>query len=346
MIKVGVLGATGYAGIETVRILSGHPEAEIVRVVSQSFVGQKISDVYPNLRGICDLECCGLDEDDIAESCDLVFTALPHGASKVVIPSLYKKGLKIIDLSGDFRYNDPEVYEKWYGEPHSAPEVLAESVYGLCELHRDEIKTHTLIGNPGCYTTCSIMGLAPLVAKKVVDTKNLIIDAKSGVTGAGRSASLPNIYCEVNESLKAYKVATHRHTSEIEQELSLLADEDIILSFTPHLVPMQRGIFATCYANLTQKLTTEEAVEIFKDFYKDEEFVRVYEAGTLPEIKHIAGSNYVGLGVVVDERLNRAVVVSCIDNLIKGAAGQAVQNMNIVCGLDEGMGLRGAGLYL
>lgn len=346
MIKVGILGATGYAGIETVRLLASHPDAEIVRVVSQSFVGKKISDVYPNLRGICDIECTALDENDIAANCDIVFTALPHGASKVIIPSLFKKGLKIIDLSGDFRYNDPETYEKWYGEPHSAPDVLAQSVYGLCELHRDEIKTHTLIGNPGCYTTCSIMGLAPLVAKKVVDTKNLIIDAKSGVTGAGRSASLPNIYSEVNESLKAYKVATHRHTSEIEQELSLLADEDIILSFTPHLVPMQRGIFATCYANLTEKLTTEDAVQIFKDFYDGEEFVRVYESGELPEIKHIAGSNYVGLGVVVDERLNRAVVISCIDNLIKGAAGQAIQNMNIIFGLDEGAGLRAVPMYL
>lgn len=346
MIKVGILGATGYAGIETVRILSSHPKAEIVRVVSQSFVGQKISDVYPNLRGICDLECCALDEDDIASSCDLVFTALPHGASKVVIPSLYKKGIKIIDLSGDFRYNDPVVYEKWYGEPHSAPDVLEKSVYGLCELHRDEIKSHRLIGNPGCYTTCSIMGLAPLVDAKVVDTKSLIIDAKSGVTGAGRSASLPNIYSEVNESLKAYKVATHRHTSEIEQELSLIAGEDIILSFTPHLVPMQRGIFATCYANLTKKITTKEAVDIFKEFYKGEKFVRVYDEGTLPEIKHVAGSNYVGLGVVVDERLNRAVVISCIDNLIKGAAGQAVQNMNIICGFDEDTGLSCAGFYL
>lgn len=346
MIKAGILGATGYAGIETVRLLASHPEVQIVRVVSQSFVGQKISDVYPNLRGICDLECCALDEDDIAAECDVVFTALPHGASKVVIPSLFNKGLKIIDLSGDFRYNDPAVYEQWYGEPHCAPDVLEQSVYGLCELHRDEIKTHRLIGNPGCYTTCSIMGLAPLVANNTVDTKSLIIDAKSGVTGAGRSASLPNIYSEVNESLKAYKVATHRHTSEIEQELSLLAGEDITLSFTPHLVPMQRGIFATCYANLTKNLSTEQAVEIFKDFYKGEEFVRVYEAGTLPEIKHIAGSNYVGIGVVIDERLNRAIVISCIDNLIKGAAGQAIQNMNIIFGLDEGVGLRYAPLYL
>lgn len=346
MIKVGILGATGYAGIEVVRLLISHPEVQITRIISQSFVGKRVSDVYPNLKGVCDLECSALDEDDIADNCDLVFTALPHGASKTVIPSLFRKGLKIIDLSGDFRYNDPEVYEKWYDEPHSAPEVLAESVYGLCELHRDEIKKHTLVGNPGCYTTCSIMALAPLVANKVVDTKNIIIDAKSGVTGAGRSASLPNIYCEVNESLKAYKIATHRHTSEIEQELSILADEDIILSFTPHLVPMQRGILATCYANLNQDISAESLVNMFKDFYKGEPFVRIYESGSLPEIKHVAGSNYVGLGLVVDERLNRVIVVSCIDNLVKGAAGQAIQNMNIICGFDEKTGLESVGMYL
>ncbi len=346
MVRVGVLGATGYAGIEVVRLIVSHPHAELKRVVSQSFVGQKISDVYPNLRGICDTECTALDVDDIAKNCDVVFTALPHGASKTVIPSLFEKGLKVIDLSGDFRYNDAKVYEEWYGEPHSAPNVLAQSVYGLCELHRDEIRTHRLIGNPGCYTTCSILALAPLVAAKAVDAKSLIADAKSGVTGAGRSAVLPNLYCEVNESVKAYKVATHRHTSEIEQELSLLAGEDIKLSFTPHLIPMQRGILSTCYANLVKPMTTEDAVRLYKEFYKGEEFVRVYDAGTLPEIKHVAGSNYAAIGVVVDLRLNRAVVVSCIDNLVKGAAGQAVQNMNIICGFDEGEGLRQAGMYL
>nr|QGT51127.1 N-acetyl-gamma-glutamyl-phosphate reductase [uncultured Firmicutes bacterium] len=346
MIKAGVLGATGYAGIETARLLLKHPEVEVVRVVSKSYAGQKLSDIYPNLRGICDLTCAELNVEDIAQSCDVVFTALPHGASKEVIPALYEKGLKIIDLSGDFRYNDIQVYEKWYGQPHSAPELLRQSVYGLCELHRDEIPTHRLVGNPGCYTTCSILGLAPLVANKICDTKNLIIDAKSGVTGAGRGLNLPNLFCECTETMKAYKVATHRHTSEIEQELSLLAGEDIMVSFTPHLAPMKRGILATCYANLTEKKTTEEIVALYQEFYKDDEFVRVYPAGELPEVKHIAGSNYVGIGAVVDERLNRAVVVSCIDNLVKGAAGQAVQNMNLLFGLPENTGLTDAGLYL
>ena len=346
MIRVGVLGATGYAGIETVRLLMRHSEVELTRVVSHSNVGAVISDLYPNLKGICDLEFTGLDIDDIAQSCDLVFTALPHGASKEVIPSLYDKGLRVIDLSGDFRYDDPAVYEKWYEQPHSNPELLAKAVYGLCELHRDKIKGARLIGNPGCYTTCSITALYPIVASGCADNSSIIIDAKSGVTGAGRSASLPNLFCECTETMKAYKIATHRHTSEIEQELSHAAGEEIMVSFTPHLAPMKRGILATCYINLKEKKTTEEIVALYKDFYKDEPFIRVYDAGTLPEVKHIAGSNRVGIGVVVDERLGRAVIVSCVDNLIKGAAGQAIQNMNIMYGLPEETGLDDIAMYL
>ncbi len=346
MIRAGVLGGTGYAGIETVRILLRHPEVEITRIVSQSYAGQKIAEVYPNLMGICDITCSALDVDDIAKNCDVVFTALPHGASKEVIPSLYAKGLKVIDLSGDFRYNDPAVYEAWYGEKHSNPELLEESVYGLCELHREEIKQARLIGNPGCYTTCSITALAPLVHAGIVDNRSLIIDAKSGVTGAGRGLNLPSLFCECTETMKAYKVATHRHTSEIEQELSLLAGEDIILSFTPHLAPMKRGILATCYANLTENKTAEELVDLYRNFYEGDPFIRIYDAGTLPEVKHISGSNYIGIGLTVDKRLNRVIVVSCIDNLIKGAAGQAVQNMNLLFGLPEGMALSDPGMYL
>lgn len=346
MIKVGVLGATGYAGIETVRLLLRHSGVTLARVVSHSNVGIKISDLYPNLRGICDMEFSALDVDDISENCDVVFTALPHGASKEVIPSLYDKGLKIVDLSGDFRYDNPAVYEKWYGQPHSAPELLEKSVYGLCELYRDKIKGARLIGNPGCYTTCSITGLYPIVHSGYADNSSIIIDAKSGVTGAGRGLKLPNLFCECTETMKAYKVATHRHTSEIEQELSHAAGEDIILSFTPHLAPMKRGIFATCYINLREKKTTEELVALYKAFYKDEQFITVYDAGSLPEVKHVTGSNRVGIGIVVDERLNRAVIISCLDNLIKGAAGQAIQNMNIMCGLPEGTGLGNIAMYL
>lgn len=346
MIRAGVLGGTGYAGIEVVRLLLRHPEVTVTRIVSQSYAGKSIAEVYPNLMGICDIVCSSLDVQDIADHCDVVFTALPHGASKEVIPALYGAGLRVIDLSGDFRYNDVKVYEEWYGEPHSDPELLKEAVYGLCELHREEIKGKRLIGNPGCYTTCSILGLAPLVKAGVVDNRSLIIDAKSGVTGAGRGLNLPNLFCECTETMKAYKIATHRHTSEIEQELSLLAGEDIILSFTPHLAPMKRGILATCYANLKEEKTAEELVELYREFFRDQTFVRIYPAGSLPEVKHIAGSNYVGIGLAVDPRLKRVIVVSCVDNLIKGAAGQAVQNMNLIFDLPEETGLIEPGMYL
>ncbi|MDY5231592.1 MAG: N-acetyl-gamma-glutamyl-phosphate reductase [Eubacteriales bacterium] len=346
MIKVGVLGATGYAGIETVRLILRHSEANLTRVVSHSNAEKKVSALYPNLRGICDMEFISLDIDDIAKNCDVVFTALPHGASKEVIPSLFNAGLKVIDLSGDFRYDDPKVYEKWYGQPHSNPELLEKAIYGLCELYRDKIKNAALVGNPGCYTTCSITGLYPIVKSGIADNHSIIIDAKSGVTGAGRGLNLANMFCECTESMKAYKVATHRHTSEIEQELSHAAGEDIMLSFTPHLAPMKRGIFATCYINLNGKHTTEEIVDMYKEFYKGEQFIDVYDAGTLPEIKNVVGSNRVGIGIVVDERLNRAVIISCLDNLIKGAAGQAIQNMNIMYGLPENMGLENIAAYL
>ena len=345
MIKAAVLGATGYAGIELVRLLTNHPEVSVELLGSQSFAGQKISDVYQNLRHILEKEC---EEADIekAAKCDVAFTALPHGASKAVIPALLDAGLKVIDLSGDYRYDDVKVYEKWYGQEHTSPELLKESVYGLCELHRDEIKSARLIGNPGCYTTCSILGAAPLLAKGVASDKNIIVDALSGVSGAGRSLSLQTHFCECTENAKAYKVATHRHTSEIEQELSNVSGKEIVLSFTPHLIPQKRGILATIYMNLTEKVTQEELVKIYEDYYKDEFFVRVMPNGKLPETKHVVGSNFVDIGVVLDERLNRAVVVSAIDNVVKGAAGQAVQNMNLMFGFDEKTGLDVAGYYL
>ena len=346
MLKVGVLGATGYAGIETVRILLSHPNVEITRLVSHSFVGKKISDIYPSLKKVCDMECVELDVDDIAQNCDLVFTALPHGASKEVIPAIYKKGVKIVDLSGDFRYDSKEVYEKWYGEPHCAPDILAKSVYGLCEIHRDKIRNATLVGNPGCYTTCSILALYPLIKAGVVCKDNIIIDAKSGVTGAGRTEKLPFSFSECTENSRAYKIATHRHTSEIEQELGHAAGEEIMVSFTPHLIPQKRGILATSYANLKNDMTDEEIYRIFSDFYKGEHFIRVLEPGLLPETKNVAGSNFVEIGFKVDHRLKRVVVSSAIDNLFKGAAGQAVQNMNIMMGFDEKAGIDNPAFYL
>lgn len=345
MIRAGILGATGYAGIETVRLLSMHPEVTITRVVSKSFAGKKLSEVYPSMAHVVELPLEELNEDDIAQNCDVVFTALPHGASKTVIPALYEKGLKIIDLSGDFRYDSKEVYEQWYGEPHSAPELLAQSVYGLCELRRASIKNTRLVGNPGCYTTCSILPLYPLLKAGVVETTNIIIDAKSGVSGAGRSTLLDNSFCECTENMKAYKIATHRHTSEIEQELSIAAGSEVVVSFTPHLIPLKRGILSTCYANLKGSHTYDEILSIYKDFYKDEYFIRIMDE-FLPETNHVAGSNFVDIGFRIDERLNRIVVVSAIDNLIKGAAGQAVQNMNILFGLDEKTGLDMPAFYL
>lgn len=345
MIRTAVLGATGYAGIELVRILSGHPEASIEILGSQSFAGKPISEVYENFAHVLENECEKLDLDRAAE-CDVAFTALPHGASKDVIPSLIERGLKVIDLSGDFRYDDVKVYEKWYNQEHSSPELLAESVYGLPELYREKIKTARLIGNPGCYTTCSILGAYPILKSGMGSSENIIVDAKSGVTGAGRGIALPYHFCECTENTKAYKVATHRHTSEIEQELSKAAGKEVMISFTPHLIPQKRGILSTIYVNLNKKCTTEELVEIYKEFYKGEYFVRVKEAGSLPETKHVAGSNFVDIGMVVDERLNRAVIVSAIDNIYKGAAGQAVQNMNLLFGLDEKTGIANAGFYL
>lgn len=345
MIKTAVLGATGYAGIELVRILSSHPEADIRVLGSQSFDGQPISEVYKNFAHVLELECEKLDLDKVSE-CDVAFTALPHGASKDVIPSLIDRGLKVIDLSGDFRYDDVKVYEEWYGQKHSSPELLAESVYGLPELYRDRIKDARLIGNPGCYTTCSILGAYPLLKSGLGSSENVIVDAKSGVTGAGRGLALAYHFCECTENTKAYKVATHRHTSEIEQELSKAAGREVIISFTPHLIPQKRGILSTIYINLNKECTTEELVELYKDFYKGEYFMRVKKAGELPETKHVAGSNFVDIGIVADPRTKRAVIVSALDNIYKGAAGQAVQNMNLMFGLDEKTGIENAGFYL
>ncbi len=345
MIKAAVLGATGYAGIELVRLLTSHPEAEICILGSKSFDGQKINEIYRNFSHILEKECTAIDIDEVAK-CDVAFTALPHGASKDVIPEIIENGVKVIDLSGDFRYDDISVYEKWYGGKHSAPELLAESVYGLCELYRDKIKNARLIGNPGCYTTCSILGAYPLLKLGLGSPENIIVDAKSGVTGAGRGLTLSNSFCECTENMKAYKVAVHRHTSEIEQELSKAAGRDVMVSFTPHLIPVKRGILSTIYINLNDNYSQEELTAAYKSFYKDEFFIRVLESGELPETKHVAGSNFVDIGIVKDPRMNRAVVISALDNIVKGAAGQAIQNMNVLFGLDEKAGLSRPGFYL
>jgi len=346
LIRVSVVGATGYAGIELVRLLYSHPQVELVHLVSQSFAEQPISNIYPNFKGLLNKACSRLDIDRIAEESDVVFTSLPHGISNQVIPALYQRGKKVIDLSGDFRYKSVKVYEKWYGVRHGHPDLLKESVYGLPELHRNEIKTARLVGNPGCYPTCAILGLAPLVKHQLIHLNSIIIDAKSGATGAGREPSQGLLFCEVDENIKAYKVATHRHTSEIEQELSILAQRELAISFTPHLLPVKRGILSTIYANLKKTLNFEDVYSLYSQFYAGEPFVVLHHEGSLPEIKHVNGSNSCHIGFVVDRRTNRIVVVTAIDNLIKGAGGQAIQNMNILFGLDETVGLRSPGWYL
>lgn len=345
MINVSIIGATGYAGAELVRLLSSHPGVKIRHLVSHSQAGKEFADIYPSFAG-SHLTLDELDTAMLTQDSDCIFTSLPHGTGDSVIAQLYAAGKTVIDLSGDYRYNDVSVYEQWYGVKHAHPELLCKSVYGLPELHRNDIMGAHLIGNPGCYTTCSILALAPAVKSGLIDNKSIIIDAKSGSTGAGRSVSQSMHFCEVNESVKAYKVAVHRHTSEIEQELSLLAGADIALSFTPHLLPINRGILATSYANLAQDIDSDALYGLYTDFYKDSPFVHICKPGTLPEIKHVVGSNYIHIGFVPDKRLGRLVLVSCIDNLIKGAAGQAIENMNLSFGLEEKTGLDFPAWYL
>ncbi|MDP4180134.1 MAG: N-acetyl-gamma-glutamyl-phosphate reductase [Bacillota bacterium] len=346
MVNVGIIGATGYVGIEIVRLLQKHPGIKITSIVSQNFVGQKVSDIYPTLRNVFDMKCDALDIEAISKKADIFVTALPHGVSKEVIPKLINLGKRVVDHSGDFRYKNVDVYEKWYGIKHEMPELLEKSVYGLPELYRDKIKDAMIVGNPGCYPTCSIMGLAPLLKNKLIETKNIIIDATSGVTGAGRSTDLAYQFCECTENYKAYKVSTHRHTSEIEQELSFLANEEMLISFTPHLAPMKRGMLCTSYANLKNETSSSELIKLYREFYKDEYFVRVLDEGKLPETKYTVGSNFIDISLVVDKRLNRVVVLSCLDNLGKGASSQAVQDLNIMCGYAETTGLESPGLYL
>lgn len=338
--NVSVIGATGYSGAELMRILSAHPKVNITHAVSKSFAGKKMSDIYESFIA-SDYTLEELDIDAICADSDLVFTCLPHGTSSDVVPQLLSRGVKVIDLSGDFRYNDAAVYEKWYNLEHGAPHLLEQSVFGMPEMYRDKIRSANLIGNPGCYTTSAILALAPLLSAGLIDKNSIIIDAKSGVTGAGRSAKLPLLFTEVDETFKAYGLAAHRHTSEIEQELSIAADSEITLSFTPHLLPIKRGILSTIYASTT---AYEEQIKKAYEVYSSEPFVHVVDG--LPEIKHVAGSNNCAIGFKIDKRLNRIIIVSCIDNLVKGAAGQAVQNMNIICGFDESEGLNKIGWYL
>ena len=344
MINVSVIGATGYAGAELVRMLINHPEACIKYLASQSYAGEKFSDIYPNIIAP-DIVLCDLDIKKIAEASDVVFCALPHGVSAQTSAELLSYGTKVIDLSGDLRYDDAAVYEKWYGTAHANPDVMKQAVFGLTELYKEKVRSATIVANPGCYTTCSIAALYPLLKEKAVKAHGIIIDAKSGVTGAGRGAKTPLLYCEVDENMKAYGLTNHRHTSEIEQELSKAAGEDIVLSFTPHLVPMKRGILSTIYADLESGISGKDIEKAYAKYYSDSPFIN-FTGEKIPETKHVAGSNRLDIGYKIDPRLNRVIIVSALDNIIKGAGGQAIQNMNVMFGFDEAEGLEINGLYL
>ena len=345
MIKVGIIGATGYAGNELVRLLMGHKEVEIKWYGSRSYVEQKYASVYQNMFEIVEDTCLDDNIEALAEQVDVIFTATPQGYLAGVLTEEILSKVKIIDLSADFRIKDVSVYEEWYKIEHKSPQFIEEAVYGLCEINREKVKGARLVANPGCYTTCSILTAYPLVKEGLIDPNSIIIDAKSGTSGAGRGAKLPNLFCEVNENMKAYGVANHRHTPEIEEQLGYAAGQEILVNFTPHLVPMNRGILATEYATLNKKAdgtypTYEEVKAVYDKYYTNEKFVRVLEKDVCPETKWVEGSNYVDVNFKIDSRTGRIIMMGAIDNLVKGAAGQAVQNMNLLFGLDEAEGLR------
>jgi len=338
MVKVGIYGASGYTGQELLRLLLHHGQVEIVAITSRQYKGLPLPQVFPGFQGLTNLAFVDHTPEELAALCDVVFLALPHSVSMQVAPVFHAARIKVIDLSADFRIHDVETYENWYGK-HTSTGLLAEAVYGIPELNRPAIAAGTIIANPGCYPTSIILGLAPLLKGNYIDQDSIIVDSKSGVSGAGREAKVDTLYCEVAEGFKAYNVGRHRHTPEMEQELSLLAGRKITISFTPHLLPVSRGILSTIYADLTKKTTSSELLDFVREFYKIEKFVTVYPDGTLPNILSVRGTNYCHLGLIVDERTNRVVVISVIDNLVKGAAGQAIQNMNILCGFAEDSGL-------
>ena len=339
MIRVGIIGATGYAGGELVRILSGHKDAEIKWYGSRSYIDQKYADVYRNMFQIVDAVCMDDNMEKLASQVDVIFTATPQGLCASLVNEDVLSKTKIIDLSADFRLKDVKVYEEWYKIEHKAPQFIEEAVYGLCEVNRERIKGARLVANPGCYTTCSILTAYPLAKEGLIDMDTLIIDAKSGTSGAGRGAKIQNLFCEVNENMKAYGVASHRHTPEIEEQLGYAAGKPVTLSFTPHLVPMNRGILATEYAKLTRDVSWEDVKDVYDRYYGGEKFVRVLDRDVCPETKWVEGSNYVDIGFKIDPRTNRIIMMGAIDNLVKGAAGQAVQNMNLMFGLKESEGL-------
>jgi len=340
MTRAGIVGATGYAGAELVRILAGHPDVELSILTSRQFAGVRFDSVYPSMAGSIDLECEAFSTESICDRTDIVFMALPHKLPMTYVPEILKAGKRVIDLSADFRFNDVGVYESTY-QPHSAKHLLKDAVYGLSEIYFDQIHSAALIGNPGCYPTSVLLALIPLVREGYLDLKTIIADSKSGVSGAGRSLSITSHFCEVSESFKAYKVVAHRHNPEMDTVLSREAGQDVSVTFVPHLVPMTRGMLTTVYATLATGLKRQDIVDCYLHTFADKPFVRLCPEGRIPDTLHVRGTNYCDIGFKIEERSNRLIVISAIDNLVKGAAGQAVQNMNIMLGLDETAGLLG-----
>ncbi|MCS7203989.1 MAG: N-acetyl-gamma-glutamyl-phosphate reductase [Thermodesulfovibrio sp.] len=335
MLKVFICGGSGYTGSELLRILALHDEVEVVGVTSEKSAGLTVNSLFPYFFIYKDLKFETLDIDKIKDRADVYFLALPHGTSQQVVSRLLETNKKIIDLSADFRIKDSTVYEKWYSTKHLFPQLLEKSVYGLPEIYREQIKETQLVANPGCYPTSVIIPLYPFLKENLVDTETIVIDSKSGVSGAGRKAELALSYCEVNEDFRAYNVAKHRHTPEIEQELSKIVNKPINVDFTTHLLPLNRGILSTIYVKIKKTLSTQRAIEILKEYYQKEPFVKILPEGETPSIKYVKGTNYCYIGAVINQRTNRLIIISAIDNLIKGASGQAVQNMNIMCGFEE-----------
>lgn len=339
MIKAGIIGATGYAGGELVRILTGHKDVEIKWYGSRSYIDKKYAEVYQNMFQIVDDKCMDDNMEVLADEVDVIFTATPQGLCASLVNEEILSKVKIVDLSADFRIKDVATYEEWYKIQHPTPQFIPEAVYGLCEINREAVKKARLVANPGCYPTCSTLSIYPLLKEGLIDPGTIIIDAKSGTSGAGRGAKVDNLYCEVNENIKAYGVANHRHTPEIEEQLSYAAGQPVLINFTPHLVPMNRGILITAYASLKKEVSYEEVKAAYDKYYADEKFVRVLEKDVCPQTKWVEGSNYVDVNFKIDPRTKRVIMMGAMDNLVKGAAGQAVQNMNLMFGLKESEGL-------
>jgi len=338
MIRVAIIGATGYAGAELVRILCGHPDIELSILTSRQYAGVKFDEVFPAMTGSVNLVCETLSMDKICDNAEVVFTALPHKIPMEIVPELISRGKKVIDLSADFRFKDSATYEAHY-QQHTAKDLLEKAVYGLCEVYFEKIKNTTLVGAPGCYPTSVLLPLLPLLKRNFIDTHTIVADSKSGVTGAGRSLSLTTHFCEVNESFRAYKVAEHRHNPEMDEVLTIESNQAVHLTFVPHLVPMSRGILTTLYTTPVKGIGHKDVEDCLTTFYSGRPFVRICGENRLPDTRNVRGTNYCDIGFRIDERNGRLILISAIDNLVKGAAGQAVQSMNIMLGLDETTGL-------